>query len=77
MDFVVEKLCTLRWFYTEVVARTYSPWLGLLTILAFSFIFVLTAALLSFYIAPAAIGSGMKEAVNILHGVAQPDYINL
>lgn len=70
LDFVVEKLCTIRWYYTEQVARNYSPWLGLATILAFSFIFVLSAALLSLYIAPAAIGSGMKEAVNILHGVA-------
>jgi H+/Cl- antiporter ClcA len=41
----------------------------------YSTFFVLIAALLTVYVAPAALGSGVAEAMGILNGVASPDYI--
>lgn len=43
----------------------------------YSLCFVLIASMLSVYVAPAAIGSGVAEAMGILNGVAFPDYISL
>jgi H+/Cl- antiporter ClcA len=37
----------------------------------------LIAALISVYIAPAAIGSGVAEAMGLLNGVDSPDFISL
>lgn len=42
-----------------------------------SIIFVAIAAGLTLYIAPAALGSGVAEAMGLLNGIAYPDYISL
>jgi H+/Cl- antiporter ClcA len=76
MDILVEELVHIRWLSTEEVAR-YSPGLGWFVLILYSIGFVAIAATLSVFIAPAAIGSGVAEAIGILNGIAYPDYISL
>ena len=52
-----------------------NPGLGWLVLVSWSVAFVFIAASISVYIAPAAIGSGVAEAIGILNGIAYPDYI--
>lgn len=76
IDITATELVTLRWYSTEKIARQ-NAGLGWLVLVLFSVLFVGIASLLSVYIAPAAIGSGVAEAMGILNGVAYPDYICL
>lgn len=77
IDITATELVNLRWRSTESVARDSSPGLGWLILVLYSIGFVAIASLLSVYVAPAAIGSGVAEAMGILNGVAYPDYICL
>jgi len=45
--------------------------------LGFSVFYVLIAALLTLYVAPAAMGSGVAECMGMLNGVNYPDYISI
>ncbi len=40
-------------------------------------IFIAIAAVLTMYVAPAAMGSGVAEAMGLMNGIAYPDYISL
>lgn len=51
--------------------------LGWLIIVLYSFLFVLIASVLTVYVAPSALGSGVAEAMGMLNGVAYPDYISI
>lgn len=77
IDILVMELVNLRWHSTEIVSREISPGLGWFVLVLYSTGFVLISALLSVYMAPAAIGSGVAEAMGLLNGIAYPDYICL
>jgi H+/Cl- antiporter ClcA len=78
LDLLVEALIGVRWWLTEsVVKSTSNPLLGLPIILAFSLLFILIAALLTAYVAPTALGSGVAETMGILNGVKYPEFITL
>jgi len=53
------------------------PGLGWLVLVLYSIAFVAIASLLSVYLAPAAIGSGVAEAMGLMNGIAYQDYICL
>lgn len=40
-------------------------------------LFIAIAAVLTMYVAPAAMGSGVAEAMGLMNGIAYPDYISL
>lgn len=77
MDILVHFLVELRWDSTERVARNSSPGLGWFVLVLYSLLFVLISASISVYVAPAAIGSGVAEAMGILNGISYPDYISI
>ena len=78
LDMLVEALINVRWSITEKVAReTNSPLLGWLVILVFSLAYAFLAMLLTAYVAPAALGSGVAETMGILNGVKYPEFISL
>jgi len=76
MDLIVNFLGDLRWNSTEYVARE-NPGLGWVVLMLFSVLFITIAASMTMFIAPAAMGSGVAEAMGIMNGVAYPDYISL
>jgi len=76
MDILVNFLVDLRWNSTQSVARD-NPGLGWFVIILFSVLFITVASTITIYIAPAAMGSGVAEAMGIMNGVAYPDYISL
>lgn len=51
--------------------------LAYIVLLVFSIVYVLIAASITMYIAPAALGSGVAEAMGALNGVLYPDFISL
>lgn len=51
--------------------------LGWVSIVLFSVAYVLASSVMTMYIAPAALGSGVAEAMGIMNGVSYPDYISL
>lgn len=53
------------------------PMLSWFTMIVFSLMFVSFASVICVYLAPAAIGSGVAEAMGLLNGIAYPDYISL
>eukprot|EP00347_Sterkiella_histriomuscorum_P003230 403365093 len=77
IDITASELVALRWWGTEKVARSSSVGLGWLVLVLISAAFIAVASLLSVYVASAAIGSGVAEAMGILNGVSYPDYICL
>lgn len=68
LDILVEKLMELRWEVSQHIL-SWDTGLGFLTLIMFSLFYVAIAALLVVYIAPAALGSGVAEAMGILNGV--------
>ncbi|CDW77635.1 chloride channel protein 7 [Stylonychia lemnae] len=76
MDIIVVELVDLKWQSTQDIART-NVGLGWFVLILYSLCFVFIAAVISVYIAPAAIGSGVAEAMGLLNGIAQQDYICL
>lgn len=78
LDLLVELLIGIRWKITESVVRgTNSPLLGLPIILGFSLVFALIAMLLTAYVAPTALGSGVAETMGIMNGVKYPEFITM
>lgn len=77
LDLIVENLNHIRWMATEKVSRE-TGWLagwGVIVVISCglaSVAFILTA-----YVAPAAIGSGVAETMGILNGVKYPDFVCL
>jgi H+/Cl- antiporter ClcA len=51
--------------------------LGWLSLTLISVAYVLIASLITVYFAPAALGSGVAEAMGLMNGVAYPDYISI
>lgn len=45
--------------------------------MVFSLFLALVAALLTVYVAPASLGSGVAECMGMLNGVMYPDYVNI
>lgn len=76
LDILVEGLSHVRWSLTQA-AMDVNPFLSWLVIVLFSLFYVLIASCLTMYVAPAALGSGVAEAMGMLNGVLYPDYISL
>lgn len=76
MDILTQALVDLRWRSTESIARV-NAGLGWIVIILYSFLYVLIASCLTVFIAPAALGSGVAEAMGMLNGVGYPDYISI
>lgn len=76
LDLLVENLSHLRWFVTQK-SMEYSPILAYISLITFSIFYVFIAASITVYIAPAAMGSGVAEAMGALNGVAYPDFISI
>lgn len=50
--------------------------LGWLVLVLYSVFFMLIATLITVYVGPSALGSGVAEAMGILNGVKAPDFIS-
>lgn len=74
LDIAVEWLQHIRWEAAQIIIPQ-NIGLGWFILIIISAAYVLIAALLCIFMAPAAIGSGVAEAMGILNGVAYPDYI--
>ena len=74
LDMLVEALQHIRWEAADIIMSK-SVGLSWFILIVISAIYVLITAMLCVYITPAAIGSGVAEAMGILNGVAYPDYI--
>lgn len=78
LDLLVELMINAKWAATEYVVRhTNEPLLGWVIILAISLAFGVIAMLMTVYISPAALGSGVAETMGILNGVRYQDFICL
>ena len=78
MDLIVSSLSDLKWNATEGVSRDDGlPGVGWIVITLFSLLFVGAAATLTVFVAPAAVGSGVAEAMGMMNGISYPDYICL
>lgn len=76
LDILVEALVELRWSSTEEAVTSSVP-LGWIVLMLYSVFFMTISSLITVYGAPAALGSGVAEAMGILNGVEAPDYISL
>ena len=74
MDILSLYLVELRWKSSEKAAAQ-NPWLGWIVLVLYSIFFMLVSALLTVYVAPGALGSGVAEAMGYLNGVHYPDFI--
>lgn len=77
MDILTEALVNLKWESAEHYARENGPGLGWFILVLFSITFVLIASVLTIFVAPSALGSGVAEAMGMLNGVAYPKYISI
>lgn len=77
LDILVESIIEWRWELTEEVVREHGWGMGMLVIIGISLPLALTAFLLTAFISPAALGSGVAETMGILNGVKYPDFICL
>jgi len=77
LDILVEKIVELRWEITEETVREHGWGYGLLVIIGLSLPLALAAMLLTAFVSPAALGSGVAETMGILNGVKYPDFICL
>lgn len=76
LDISVQFLTHLRWNVTQDMINI-NLGLGWFILILFSVLYALISALMVVYIAPAAAGSGVAEAMGILNGVSYPDYISI
>lgn len=76
MDLLVDFLSTLKWKVTQLVLLESVP-LACVVYIVFCGIFMGIAATISVYIAPAAIGSGVAEAMGFMNGIRYPHYIGI
>jgi H+/Cl- antiporter ClcA len=51
--------------------------IGWLVDLAFAILYVLLASLLTMYVGPGAMGSGVAEAMGMLNGIKYPNYVGI
>jgi H+/Cl- antiporter ClcA len=77
LDIFAEALVDARWHCAETVARSSGTFLGWLILVLFSVLFMLIASIMTMYVAPSTLGSGVAEAMGLLNGVAYPDFITL
>ena len=77
LDIIVELIVEKRWEITEEYIRSHGWGVGLLVIISISLPLALAAMLLTAYVSPAALGSGVAETMGILNGVKYPDFITL
>jgi H+/Cl- antiporter ClcA len=68
IDLLSEGLTEYRWESTEETLQR-DILLGWVVLVLYSLLFVTIASLLTIYVAPATLGSGVAEAMGILNGV--------
>jgi H+/Cl- antiporter ClcA len=76
LDLMVESLTHIRWEITQHVIKLHLA-LSWFVLIIFSLAYVIIASCLTVYLAPAAAGSGVAEAMGYLNGVALPDFISM
>ncbi|CDW84851.1 h(+) cl(-) exchange transporter 7-like [Stylonychia lemnae] len=74
LDILVEGLMKIRWDAAMYIIPN-NVGVGWFVLVIISALYVFISAIMVIYIAPAALGSGVAEAMGILNGVAYPDYI--
>jgi H+/Cl- antiporter ClcA len=77
MDLLVDALSTWKYNATQTTIDNKGLAIGWIAYTGFSIFFVLIAALLTIYVGPAAIGSGVAELIGILNGVDYPGIIGI
>lgn len=76
LDILVENLMHIRWHLTQEAMHVH-PSLAWAVLIIFSVGYVIVASCLTVYVAPAAMGSGVAEAMGVLNGVSYPDFISI
>ena len=76
IDVLVEYLVLYKWEITEIIFKG-SVSMGWLTFMVFSLLFGGTAALMTVFLGPGAVGGGTAELMGYYNGINYPDLISL
>ena len=77
VDVIVEKLVEWKWEFTQHLLDGGSTFWGGICYISISVLYSFTAAMLTIYVGPGAMGSGIAELMGYFNGVHIPNMIGV